>query len=49
MINKTNKTTYKQLPKGQRTNVRGLKQDARKAGGTYKQANQKANSPVKKA
>jgi hypothetical protein len=36
MENKTSKTKPKRLPKGQRTHVRRLKQEARKAGTVYK-------------
>jgi hypothetical protein len=40
MSNKTSKTKTKRLPKGQRTHVRRLKEDARKAGVVYKPGSQ---------
>jgi hypothetical protein len=36
MTNKPGKTVIKRLPKGQRTHVRRLKEEARKAGTVYK-------------
>jgi hypothetical protein len=35
MTDKTGKAKPKQLPKGQRTHIRRLKQEARKTGATY--------------
>lgn len=46
---KTSKTTAKRLSKGQRTHLRRLKQETRKAGGIYKLANQKVTPSVEKA
>jgi hypothetical protein len=40
MLNKTSKAKTKRLPKGKRTHVRRLKQEARKADTVYKPQNQ---------